>query len=447
MKRVLIISYYWPPAGGPGSQRAVKFAKYLPSFGWQPIIFTVKEGEYPYQDPSLEKEIDSALKIFRIFAPEPFRIFKKISGIDSRTPIPIGQLTRSSSSIKHKIFNWIRANIFIPDARVGWVFTALCKINQIIKKENVDLVFTTSPPHSLQLIGLYVKKKYHLQWVTDFRDPWTAIQYYQVFRRSKISHAIDSRLEKSVVRFTDHLISVSRTVVESFISNVPQVKNQNRFSILPNGYEPSDFDHNPPQKSSYFTILHSGNLNATQNPEVLWQSLQEILKGNPSLKNRVQIQLIGGTAPEISQAVQNRQIGEIVEFQPFMPHAEITKKIQQADLLLSVIPNVTDNKGIVLSKNFEYIGSGKPILIIGPPDCDIAKIMENFSNSKVCDYHDVESCKEFILKNIQNWQNGLPSLSPVALREKFSRFQLTRELAAIFDGLYDRYHSNKSRVV
>ncbi len=443
MKKVLIISYYWPPAGGPGSQRAVKFAKYLPAFGWQPLIFTVKKGEYPYYDPSLEKDVDPGLKILRTFAPEPFRLFKKLSGIDSHAPIPVGHLTRSSPGVKHKIFNWIRANIFIPDARVGWVLTALCKLNQIVKKEKIDLIFTTSPPHSLQLIGRHLKKKYHLPWVADFRDPWTAIQYYQVYKRSKISHHIDSRLEQSVVRFCDHLTSVSQTVVKSFIKNLPKLKDQNEFSILPNGYEPTDFAQGSPQKGSHFTILHSGNLNVTQNPEVLWQSLQEILKGNPSLKNRIRIQFIGGTAPEIRQVVQNKQIEEIVEFQPFLPHAEIIKKMQQAQILLSVIPNVPDNKGIVLSKNFEYIGSGKPILIIGPPDSDIAKIMENFSNSKVCAYHDIESCKEFILKNIQNWQNGLISLTPVALRETFSRFQLTRELAIIFDRLFEHYHSNK----
>lgn len=440
MKKVLIISYYWPPAGGPGSQRAVKFSKYLPAFGWQPLIFTVKKGEFPYYDPSLEKDVDPGLKIFRTFALEPFRLFKKLSGIDSNTPIPVGHLTRSSPSVQHKIFNWIRANIFIPDARVGWVLTARCKIDQIIKKEKIDLVFTTSPPHSLQFIGRHLKKKYHLPWVADFRDPWTTIQYYQVHKRSKISHNIDSRLEKSVVHFCDHLTSVSQTVVKSFIKNL---KNQNRFSVLPNGYEPTDFDQGSPLKGSHFIILHCGNLNTTQNPEVLWQSLQEILTSDPSLKDLIRIQFIGGTAPEIRQTVRNRPIEAIVEFQPFIPHTQIIKKMQQAEILLSVIPNVPDNKGIVLSKNFEYIGSGKPILIIGPPDCDIAKIMENFSNSKVCDYHDVESCKEFILQNIHNWQNGLISLTPVALREKFSRFQLTRELAVIFDRLYERYHSNK----
>jgi glycosyltransferase involved in cell wall biosynthesis len=439
MKKVLIISYYWPPAGGPGSQRTAKFAKYLPKYGWQPLIFTVKNGEFPYYDPSLASDLSPGLQIIKSSSIEPFRLFKKLSGLDPATRLPVGHLTQSNQSLKNKIFSWIRANIFIPDARIGWLPGAILKLNRLMKQEHIQLVFTTSPPHSLQLIGRHLKKKYHLPWVADFRDPWTDIQYYQVFKRSKFAQKTDRALERSVLLNSDHLTTVSQTVSEGFIRKVPTANLQKKVTVLPNGFDPEDFSIQPPKVDSYFTILHTGNLNATQNPEIFWKSLKTILESDPTLSKSIRIKLIGGVAPDIQQSVKQQRLQEIVGFQSFLPHAEIIKQIQQADLLLSVIPEVPDNKGIVLSKNFEYIGSGKPILIIGPVDSDIAKIIKNFSNSKICDYHDIDSCRNFILQTLQNWRSGNTQLTSLSGREKYSRSQLTRELACIFDRLHNEF--------
>jgi len=444
MKKVLIISYYWPPAGGPGSQRAVKFAKYLPLFGWQPLIFTVKKGEYSYWDPSLETDIHPDLKVFKSASFEPFQLFKKLSGLDSSARLPVGHLTQSNQSLKNKIFNWIRANIFIPDARIGWLPSAVLKLNRLIKQEQIHLIFTTSPPHSLQLIGRHLKKKYQLPWVADFRDPWTDIQYYQVFKRSKFAQKIDRALEKSVLLTSDHLTTVSQTVSEGFIRKVSDANLQKKIAILPNGFDPEDFPVQSSKTGGYFTILHTGNLNATQNPENFWKSIRAILESDPSLRQSIRIKLIGNAAKDIQQAVLRNQLQEIVEFQSFIPHSEIVKQVQQADLLLSVIPNVPDNKGIVLSKNFEYIGSGKPILIIGPVDSDIAKIIRSFSNSKTCGYQDAAGCSSFIRQTLQYWQSGNIQLISPADREKFSRSHLTRELAGIFDRLHSEFSKSKS---
>ncbi|OGB66905.1 MAG: hypothetical protein A2Y94_02355 [Caldithrix sp. RBG_13_44_9] len=438
MKKVLIISYYWPPSGGPGSQRAVKFAKYLPLFGWQPLIFTVKSGEYPYLDPSLENDIHPDLKIFKSSAIEPFHLFKKLSGLDSSARLAVGHLTQSSKSLKNRVFNWIRANIFIPDARIGWLPAAILKLDQLFKQEEIQLIFTSSPPHSLQLIGRHLKKKYHLPWVADFRDPWSDIQYYQVFKRSSFAQKIDQALEKSVLLKSDHLVNVSQTVMEGYLKKVPTANLRNKFTVIPNGFDQQDFLAPPVKADNYFTILHSGNLNATQNPEIFWQSIRNILESNPSLKQTIRIQLIGNTVPDIQLAVVRNHLQEVVDFQPFIPHSEIINKIQQADLLLSVVPDVPDNKGIVLSKNFEYIGSGKPVLIIGPGDSDIGKIIADFSNSKICNYHDMDGCKNFILQTIHDWRKGKVRLIPDSIREKFSRQQLTGQLADIFDRLLEK---------
>jgi len=416
MKKVLFISYYWPPAGGPGSQRAVKFAKYLPTFDWQPLIFTVKNGEYPYTDLSLENDIPTDLKIYKSSSIEPFHLFKKLSGMDSAARLPVGHLTQSSKSLKSRIFNWIRANIFIPDARIGWLPAAVSKLDQLIEQEQIQMIFSSSPPHSLQLIGRHLKKKYRLPWVADFRDPWTDIQYYQVFKRNNLAQKIDLALEKSVLQRSDHLITVSQTVMEGYLAKVPTAKLRDKFTVIPNGFDAKDFQVTTVKTDNFFTILHSGNLNATQNPEIFWQSIRTLLESDPALRQIIRIRLIGNAAPDIQQAVLRNQLQEIVKFRSFIPHSEIIRQIQQADLLLSVVPDVPDNKGIVLSKNFEYIGSGKPILIIGPVDSDIGKIITDFTNSRICHYHDIDGCKNFISKTLQDWRKGKVPLSPLSLR-------------------------------
>ncbi len=432
MKKVLIISYYWPLAGGPGSQRAVKFAKYLPEFGWEPIVLTVRKGEFAYLDPSLESDISEKMIVHRTPSIEPYLFYKKMTGIKPDESIPIAQLMQKKTGFKNRIFNWIRANLFVPDARIGWIPFARRAAKQIIRDHQISMIFTTSPPHSSQLIGKYLHRKFKIPWVADFRDPWTDIQYYKIANRNYFARKSDVHYEKSVIASASHITAVSRGLIQDFGSKIDGT-NQDRFTVLTNGYDPADFPDQPFERNNIFQILHTGNMNITQNPAGLWEALSRWLVENPGFRSMVRIKFIGRIHTEILENIRENGLEDVTEIESYKPHERIIREIGQSALLLSVVPDVPDNQGIVLSKNFEYIGSGRPILIFGPPESDIGKIVGKFSNSLICPYQNVERCKNFIEGTFSDWQSNRLQFLPVKQREKFSRRVIAGKLAEIFN--------------
>jgi len=435
MKKVLIISYYWPPAGGPGSQRVLKFSKFLPKFNWRPVILTVRNGEYPYIDNSLESEIRADCKVYSSSTIEPFILYKKITGKDANSPLPVGQLTQKPDKTEHKIYNWLRTNLFLPDARMGWIIPGYLRARKVIQSQKIQAVVSSSPPHSLQLIAYLIHKEFKLPWIADFRDPWTEIQYYQVSKRNRLSHSIDHSFEKRVLRSANHITTVSSSIGQSFRQKLNRLNSESNISIIPNGWDPDEFKNDSKPNPSKFIILHTGNLNATQNPSVLWKSLQTLLEMHPSLKIDLQLKFIGRVHENIRRDIADSNLNTITEYESFLPHEQIIGEIQKAAILMSVVPDVPDNRGIVMSKNFEYIGSGLPVLIIGPTDSDIAHIISDFSHSQMINYKDMETCKTYLGKTYQAWKNRENPLSTSKLRQKYSRLILTEKLAKILNDI------------
>jgi glycosyltransferase involved in cell wall biosynthesis len=433
MKKLLIISYYWPPAGGPGSQRVLKFSKFLPDFGWSPYILTVRNGEYPYIDNSLEREINPKWKVYSSKTIEPFNLYKKLARSDPASSLPVGQLTQKPENIKQKLFNWLRTNIFLPDARMGWILPGYLRARKIIQSQGIQAVVSSSPPHSLQLIAYLIKKEFQLPWIADFRDPWTDIQYYQVSKRNKFSRHIDLWLERQVLRGANHLTSVSSSIGQSFQEKLNQPSKDHKVSIIPNGWDPEDFKTDSEPDSSKFIILHSGNMNATQNPSTLLKALQNLKQTYPTFKKDLNLKFIGRIHPTIQKEVSRLNLDGNTEYSSFLPHQQILGEIQKAAVLLSVVPDVPDNKGIVMSKNFEYIGSGRPILIIGPMDSDIAKIISKFNHSRIINYKDTKTCEIFLEKRYQGWKNREYPFSNRKLRDIYSRANLTGVLVEILN--------------
>src|SRR5690606_13755203 len=200
LKKVLIITYYWPPAGGSGVQRVLKFAKYLPEFGWEPVILTVENGEYPALDSSFEDDIPKGMKVYKTKALEPFHVYKALTGQSRDSKIDTNILKSESENLREKISKWIRLNIFIPDARIGWMAYAVRQGMEIIENENISLIISTSPPQSLQLSAMRIARKSKKPWVADFRDPWTSIAYYQKSKRFALTKKLDHYLEKKVLQ-------------------------------------------------------------------------------------------------------------------------------------------------------------------------------------------------------------------------------------------------------
>ena len=424
MKKVLIITYYWPPAGGPGVQRVLKFANYLPQFGWEPIILTVENGEYPAIDESLLEEIPPNLKVYKTNSLEPFSFYKKLTGKKGNIPTHVLSKSKNESFVQ-KISKWIRANIFIPDARLGWVPQVVKEGMKIIEREKPELIFSSSPPHSLQLGAMKLAEKCNLKWIADLRDPWTDGFWQKDLARTKFAVHKDLQKEKEVLSKADAITTVSKSLVELFTKKI-----DNRYFVLPNGFEEKDFESIEKQKQDYFDITYTGSLRESQIPQKFFEAASSLKKYGKAEKLR--INFIGTVHPDAIKLIEDYGLQEIVNFINYLPHKELPQHLVNADMLLLSIPNTPDNKGILTGKLFEYIGSKNFILCFGPKKGNAAEIIDSLNCGITFEFY--EDPKDFILQKYNEWVNGSVNVSEHDI-QKYTRRNLTKKLAEVFDSL------------
>jgi len=426
MKKVLIITYYWPPAGGPGIQRVLKFCTYLQEFGWQPVVLTVKEGEYPALDETLLDKLPADCPVYQTAALEPFSIYRKMTG--QNNAIPTFVLTeQTSASFAKKAAAFIRGNFFIPDARVGWKPFAVRKGLQVIEQENIDLIFSTAPPMSGHLIAKKLAAKSGLSWVADFRDPWTDVFYYHNLKRTRLAVAVDKKLERSVLQKADAVITVSQTIVDLFKSKV-----DNHYHIIANGYDERDFPQTVvEQNDTAFIINHAGHLADNQNPVALWQALQKMIAGCADFVKKLHLDFYGSIHSNVEKSIEKYDLKDFVTFHGYVPHQQIIQANQKADVLLFVVAQCSYANGILTSKLFDYMGAQKPILGIGPVAGDASKILQQTRAGQMLDWNDTQGISNFI-QNVflgkQQFQN--------AHTIDYQRRNLTYKLAEIFNQTY-----------
>ena len=421
-RKVLIVTYYWPPSGGPGVQRVLNFVKYLSSYGWEPVVLTVREGEYPAVDTSLEREIPKNLKVFKTKTFEPFALFKLISGKKQKDSIGTYILTEESPNFVTRVSKWIRFNLFIPDARIGWKYFAVRAGRRIIKEESIDLILTSSPPHSVQLIGAELARSSRLPWVADYRDPWKEIVYNQNQRRTAWAKKRDAYLEHKAINRADGIVAVSRDVQRLIAGKCDKPK---LMKVVFNGYDnrPEGMPHNECP-----VITYTGALSVTRIPEPLIPALVQLQKEGL----RFRLRLVGNICSEFRVLIQENGLAENVEFVPYLPHAESVKCINDSDILLLVIDKVPDNKGILTGKLFEYVGARRPILAIGNTAGEARQIIDECQCGEMLDYADVDGTKRVLRKLYDCWKSGVAAYS-FANSSAYSRKSLTGELARFMD--------------
>lgn len=422
MKKVLIITYYWPPAGGPGVQRVLKFAKYLPEFGWEPIILTVENGEYPAIDESLLQEIPSDIKVYKTKSFEPFTFYKSVTGQKGNIPTHVLSKSENESSLQ-KFSKWIRANVFIPDARVGWIPSIVKEGKNIIDSEKPDLIFSSSPPHSLQIGAMKLTKQTGLKWVADFRDPWTDGFWQNELSRTSYAVKKDSKLEKKVLQSSNAVITVSESIVELL-----DKKSHNSYHVIPNGYDENDFIGTSKSKTDKFKIIYTGSLRKSQIPHNFFKALKELFSDG-SRKN-IELHFIGTIHPAAINLINELGISNFVKVHPYIPHSELINYIVNAELLLLSIPNTKNNEGILTGKLFEYIGSKNFILCIGPKKGDAARIISELNCGMTFEFN--EDPTELILEKYNDWEIGITHNTNIQ-SEQYTRKNLTKKLSSIFD--------------
>ena len=425
MKKILIIVYYWPPAGGPGVQRWLKFVKYLPDFGFQPIVYVPDNPTYPIIDRSLESQIPQETIILRRKIFEPYGIAsifsrKKINKISSGI-IP----TKGNQTFLEKVALWIRGNLFIPDARIFWVKPSVKFLEKYINENCIDTVVTSGPPHSLHLIGMALKAKTNFTWIADFRDPWTTIGYHDAMKLSKFSSRKHKDLERQVLNAADRIIVTSATTKDGFreITSKP-------IDVITNGYDVAKIAGI--KVDTKFSLSHIGSLLAGRNPKILWEALLELLNELPTFKDFLQIYLIGATSHEILDSIAKYRLGDYTEVTGYLSHADAVKRQQESQILLLIEIDSENTKRIIPGKLFEYMVSGRPILAIGPAGSDFSAIISETNIGIFVNYQEKDKLKIAITNYFKLFLDGNLKVSAVGI-EKYSRKSLTQQLAAIIN--------------
>ena len=421
MKKVLIITYYWPPSGGAGVQRWLKFAKYLPEFGWEPIILTVDQANasYPQRDESLLAEVAPECKVYTTKSFELYDVYKFISG---KKEVPYGGFANESKEgILQKLSKFIRGNFLLPDPRKGWNKYALRKAAELIEKYQIETVVTTSPPHSTQLIGLKLKRKFKIRWIADLRDPWTDIYYYDQFLHTPLARTIDKNLERRVIENADLLITVSEDVKRLFAAK-SDLPIREKTEVVPNGFDEDDFKVSTVMTESKKTITYTGTISEAYDVD---QFLEALVNLPESLRLNLKVRFVGKVPFSVEQKF--RKTGLEIELVGYVDHCKSIDYLMRSDILLLVIPKVINNQGILTGKFFEYLASQKPVLAIGPTDGDLAKIMEETQCGRLFDYQDSAGMRKYIHSELENPATKQNSENA----SQYTRRELTRKIAKL----------------
>lgn len=429
-KRLLIITYYWVPSGGAGVQRWVKFVKYLRDFGWEPIVYIPENPEYPSEDLSFQKDIPEHIEIIKTKIWEPYDVYRKIFGKKGEK-INAGFISeKKKSGRKEKLSIWIRGNFLIPDPRRFWIKPSVDYLKKYLENNPVDAMVTTGPPHSMHMIGLGVKKSYpNLPWIADFRDPWTNIDFYKELNLTKIADHIHRKLERRVVQTADCITVVSNEMVKEY-----QALQAQRVELLTNGYDKEDLPKTVEPLSVKFTLSHIGTLNVARNPLILWKVLARLIDEYPEMKNDLEIKLIGKTDYSVVASIREFGLEENLAKIDYLSHCEAIVEQQSAQVLLLLINNSPNAKGILTGKFFEYLAAKRPILAIGPTDGDVANVLQNTSAGTIVDFNDEETLSKVVWKYYQQFKEKKIITTSFGI-ERYSRKELTKQLAEILNNM------------
>jgi len=429
MKKVLIITYYWIPSGGAGVQRWVKFAKYLRQYGWEPIIYTPQNPEYPSIDHSFEKDIPADITVLKTPIWEPYNVYRNLTGKKNQA-INAGFISENKKQgWKDKLSIWIRGNFLIPDPRRFWIKPSVGFLSDYLKENPVDAIITTGPPHSMHLIGMGLKKNFpSLPWVADFRDPWTNIDFYKDLNLTWFADKIHHKLEREVLQKADTVLVVSRGMEEEFAPMRPK-----KLQVITNGYDESDAQVGPLTLDGRFSISHIGTLNAARNPRIVWKVLSEICAENVAFKNDLQIQLVGKVDFSVLEDIQSYGLQEQLLKIDYLSHSEAITKQNSSQVLMLLINQSGNAKGILTGKFFEYLAAKRPILAVGPTDGDAAVVLNETGAGVMVDFADEQATKTAILNYYNQYKKGTLGVQSESV-ERFSRRSLTGELAGLLDG-------------
>ncbi|MGC4021820.1 MAG: hypothetical protein QM734_07670 [Cyclobacteriaceae bacterium] len=412
-KKVLIITYYWPPAGGIAVQRWMKFVKYFRENNWEPIVYTVEDANYPIIDQSKIKDVPDDILVIKRPIWEPHKLYhfllrkkKKVGGRDDIN-------SKERASIVQKISIWFRGNFFIPDARAMWIKPSTKFLSEYLKSNPVDAIVSAGPPHSTHLIAMGITRKLNIPWLADFRDPWVSMDYYKDLMLTSWADKKHRRLELEVLRKANVVTVIGHAMQTEFLQKGANVH------VVTNGFDEEDFKDDNVILDESFTIVHVGSILKNRNPVAFWKALAELKKENHSIVKSVVIRLIGKADESTFQSIKENDLESFLEVIGAVPQPEAIKKMKAAQVLLLPIDNFEGAKWVITGKMFEYIASKRPVLCIGPVDGDAASILSIAKSGVTFGFDDVQGIKRYLIelhrqfesKNLKNNTNNVLQFS------------------------------------
>ena len=419
--KVLIITYYWPPAGGSGVQRWLKFVKYLQEFGIEPVVYTVDNVIYPKEDKTLLHEVSENITVLKqpIWEPTDLLFWKK----DKPQKSGISNVSKSG------LLSFVRGNFFIPDPKLFWVKPSVKYLQKYLDSNKIDTIISTGPPHSMHLIANKLRQKNNIKWIADFRDPWSDLYYNKDFNQLSFVKNKNKKLEEAVLKNADCVLTVSNSLKEEFS------KTANRVEVITNGFDDEVLKENNIIKDTKFTISYIGLLPKQSNPKVLFKVLKELCFCNKDFKNDLNLNFIGDISDEVKTEISNNQLNENTNFVGYVNHNKAIEYQKKAQVLLLLIPNIEKSKGILTGKLFEYLTAKRPILAIGPEEGDLSEILKETNSGIIVDFDDEKKISSEILKLYNQYKEGSLKVQSKNI-EKYHRKQLSKKLAIIIKSLH-----------
>lgn len=437
-KKLLIITYYWPPTGGAGVQRWLKFVKYLREFGWEPVVYTPSNPESPDEDESLLRDVPDGVTVLKTEIWEPYNVYRKFTGAKKGEKIQAAfHSDKKKAGFKQKLSVWIRGNFLIPDPRKFWIKPSVAYLKDWLKNNPVDAIVSSGPPHSMHMIARRLHKETGIKWIADFRDPWTNIDFYDDLNLSEWADRRHRKMEQQVLQEADVVLSVGPTMNTQFIEMMHGYGDRNqdaKFKVIANGYDEDDVYKGAVESDSRFSVSHIGTMSNARNPEVLWRAIQKLSKEDSVFAKTVEIRLIGKVDNSVSESVRAHGLGDVLKLVQYLPHHEVVKWQKQSSLLLLVLNNTRTAKGILTGKFFEYMSAQRPVLAVGPVDGDAAEILRETGAGTIAGYADDQLMYDQLKTFWQQFQSGTLRVNASGV-DRYSRKELTRQLADVLDEL------------
>ncbi len=429
MKKVLLITYYWPPAGGIGVLRCLKIAKYLRQFGWEPVVFTADNAHYPNIDHSNDRDIPPGITILRRPIWEPYHIYKLLTGKKQDANVNnVFYVQERKPGFLHHFSVWVRSNFFIPDARAAWIRPSVRFLVNYLREHPVDAVLSDGPPHSNTRIATLLKKYTGIPWLADFQDPWTQVDYYRLLHLTRWGDRKHRQMEQEVFRLADRISIVS----PAWKNDLESIGARN-VEVVPWGFDPDDYHGLPMPAGDPFTITHVGILGYDRNPPVFFRALAQLCQTVPGFRERLQLQLAGQVDRSVEEAIEEAGLKPNALLPGHLPRTEALRLIASSTVLLLPLNRQDNARGRIPGKLFEYLAVRRPFIVLGPPGADAARIAAETGAGQAFDYEDTEGMREAVLKLYQAHLAGR-LVQPLQTHiDAYSVVQLTGRIAALLD--------------